>query len=163
VRALIFSTALLHRILADVGEEQPAGQRVPGVAQRVAHAVGVDLAERGAPPCSIGRENGSVVVVCCARALVQPARHAAITAGAKRSRLCRLVIRSHQGVAMQLQLTDQEAMTLRDVLQQKVTELDTEINRTDSFAFKAELRDMDRTIERVLGRLSEAVAHLPGR
>jgi hypothetical protein len=64
---------------------------------------------------------------------------------------------------MQLQLTDQEAMTLRDVLQQKVTELDTEINRTDSFAFKAELRDMDRTIERVLGRLSEAVAHLPGR
>ena len=55
---------------------------------------------------------------------------------------------------MQLQLTDQEATTLREVLQQRVTELDTEINRTDSLAYKAELRDIDRTIERVLGRLS---------
>ena len=48
---------------------------------------------------------------------------------------------------------------LRDVLQQKVTELDTEINRTDSLAFKAELREIDRAMARVLGRLSEAVEH----
>ena len=64
---------------------------------------------------------------------------------------------------MQLQLTDQEALTLREVLQHKVLELDTEINRTDSLAFKAELRDIDRTIERVLGRLSAAVEHAPDR
>jgi hypothetical protein len=61
---------------------------------------------------------------------------------------------------MQLQLTDQEAMRLREVLQQKVTELDTEINRTDSLSFKAELREIDRTLERVLGQLSMSAEHV---
>jgi hypothetical protein len=55
---------------------------------------------------------------------------------------------------MNIELTDQDAGILRDLLQQKVVELDKEINRTDSLKFKQELQQLDRTIERIVGALS---------
>jgi len=62
---------------------------------------------------------------------------------------------------MHIELSQDEAEILRDLLQQKVVELDKEINRTDSLAFKDELRKLERTIERVLGALSTALAAAP--
>jgi hypothetical protein len=55
---------------------------------------------------------------------------------------------------MNIEFTDQDAGILRDLLQQKVVELDKEINRTDSLKFKQELQQLDRTIERIVGVLS---------
>ena len=62
---------------------------------------------------------------------------------------------------MQIELSREEVATLRDLLQQKVRELDMEINRVDSLAFKRELQQLDRTIERVLGQLSTALETSP--
>jgi hypothetical protein len=61
---------------------------------------------------------------------------------------------------MQIELSQDDAVTLRDLLRDKVVELDEEINRTDSIAFKQELQ-LDRTIERVLGEVSTALANVP--
>jgi hypothetical protein len=58
---------------------------------------------------------------------------------------------------MHIELSYSEAQTLRDLLEQKIVELDKEINRTDSLAFKKELRQLDRTIERVLREVSSAL------
>jgi hypothetical protein len=64
---------------------------------------------------------------------------------------------------MQIELSRDDAVTLRDLLRDKVVELDKEINRTDSLAFKQELRQLDRTIERVLGEVSTALANVPAK
>jgi hypothetical protein len=58
---------------------------------------------------------------------------------------------------MQIEFSRDEAELLRDTLQHHVEELDKEINRTDSLAFKRELRETDRTIERILGRIATAL------
>jgi hypothetical protein len=58
---------------------------------------------------------------------------------------------------MRIELSHVEAEAVRDLLQQRVIELDKEINRTDSLAFKNDLRQLERTIERVLGGLSSAL------
>jgi hypothetical protein len=58
---------------------------------------------------------------------------------------------------MHIELSQEEAETLRDLLQQKILELDKEINRTDSLRFKHELQDIDRTLERVLAAISTAL------
>ena len=62
---------------------------------------------------------------------------------------------------MQIELSRDDAVTLRDSLRDKVVALDKEINRTDSIAFKQELQQLDRTIERVLGEVSTALANVP--
>ncbi len=59
---------------------------------------------------------------------------------------------------MTLELTFEEAETLRELVRQRVAELDREINRTDSLEFKDELRKVGRTMERILGRLTAATA-----
>ena len=59
---------------------------------------------------------------------------------------------------MHIELTPDEAETLRDLLQQKVVELDKEINRTDSLTFKQDLRQLDRKLERMLGEVSSALS-----
>ena len=59
---------------------------------------------------------------------------------------------------MHIELNHAEAEALRDLLRQRVAELDKEINRTDSLAFKNDLRQLERTIERVLGGVSSALA-----
>jgi nucleotide-binding universal stress UspA family protein len=57
-------------------------------------------------------------------------------------------------ISMQIELTDQDAEALRHLLQQKIVELDKEINRTDSLRFKGNLQQLERTYERVLGQIS---------
>jgi hypothetical protein len=58
---------------------------------------------------------------------------------------------------MQIELTRDDAEMVREVLRQRIHELDTEINRTDRFAFKHELQELDRAMERVVGKLSTAL------
>jgi len=58
---------------------------------------------------------------------------------------------------MHIELSNDEAEMLRELLQHKIEELDKEINRTDSLAFKHELQRMDRTVERILGELTAAL------
>lgn len=60
---------------------------------------------------------------------------------------------------MRIELSRDEAEALRVLLQERMLELDKEINRTDAFRFKARLRKLDRTIERVLGELNVALDH----
>ena len=66
-----------------------------------------------------------------------------------------------EGWNMHIELSRDDAEALRDLLRQRVVELDKEINRTDSLSFKEELRQLDRTIERVLGEVSVALANAP--
>jgi hypothetical protein len=62
---------------------------------------------------------------------------------------------------MNIELSREDAEILREMLQQKVRELDTEINRTDSLDFKRKLQQSDRAIERVLGRIAAALQAAP--
>jgi len=62
---------------------------------------------------------------------------------------------------MHIELSRDDAETLRDLLRHQIVELDKEINRTDSISFKEQLRQLDRRIERVLGGLSAALANEP--
>jgi hypothetical protein len=63
---------------------------------------------------------------------------------------------------MHVELSFEDVDMLRDLLRERIVELDKEINRTDSLAFKQQLRELDRRMERVLGELSAAVAPPPG-
>lgn len=58
---------------------------------------------------------------------------------------------------MHIELRRDDAEMLREWLRQRIVELDKEINRTDSRAFKHELQELDRAMERVLGELSMAL------
>lgn len=58
---------------------------------------------------------------------------------------------------MQIDLNHDDAEMLRELLRQRIVELDKEINRTDSLAFKHELQQLDRAIERVVDKLSTAL------
>ena len=58
---------------------------------------------------------------------------------------------------MHIDLGREDAEMLRDLLRQRIVELDKEINRTDSLAFKHELQQLDRAIERIVGGLSAAL------
>lgn len=71
-------------------------------------------------------------------------------------RLQHLIVRVH---TMRIELSHDEAEALRMLLQERILELDREINRTDAFRYKARLRKLDRTIERVLGELNVALDH----
>lgn len=64
---------------------------------------------------------------------------------------------------MQIEFSLDEAELLRDMLQHHIEELDKEINRTDSLAFKRELQNTDRAMERILDRLAAALEQGPGR
>jgi hypothetical protein len=60
-------------------------------------------------------------------------------------------------LTMTIELSHDEADVLRTLLQERIIELDKEINRTDAFRYKARLQKLDRTIERVLGELNIAL------
>src|SRR5437870_13633445 len=64
-------------------------------------------------------------------------------------------------IRMQIELSYDDAQLLRDLLRQRVVDLDKEINRTDSLAFKDELRKLERATERVLGDISNALETTP--
>ena len=59
---------------------------------------------------------------------------------------------------MQIELSRPEAEVLRDLLQDKIVELDKEINRTDSLAYKHRLQELDRLIDRVIRELIGVLA-----
>lgn len=58
---------------------------------------------------------------------------------------------------MHIDLNRDDATTLREVLQQRVTELDKEINATDSRRYKDALRESERQLERILGVVTVAL------
>jgi hypothetical protein len=58
---------------------------------------------------------------------------------------------------MHIELSHAEAEAVRDLLKQRVMELDKEINRTDSLRFKEGLQQLDRTLERALSGISAAL------
>ena len=72
-----------------------------------------------------------------------------------------IAARCAAGTTMHIELSRDEAQLLSETLRHHVTELDKEINRTDSFEFKRELQDLDRTIERILGRIAVALEQSP--
>lgn len=63
---------------------------------------------------------------------------------------------------MQIDLRRDDAVILRDLLRERIMELDKEINRTDSLDFKHKLQQLERTIERIIGQLSTALARPAG-
>ena len=58
---------------------------------------------------------------------------------------------------MQIELNREEAELIRDRLRSEIRALDNEINRTDSIDYKRDLQKVDRTIERILGRIEGAL------
>lgn len=58
---------------------------------------------------------------------------------------------------MHIELSQKDAEILRDVLRERILELDKEINRTDSHSYKAGLQELDRVLERVVGTISAAI------
>jgi hypothetical protein len=58
---------------------------------------------------------------------------------------------------MRIDLNHDEAVALKEVLQEKVRELDTEINRADSLRYKGELREIERKLEHILGSVGTAI------
>jgi hypothetical protein len=54
---------------------------------------------------------------------------------------------------MQLEFNLEEVEYLKDLLEQAHMDLRDEIHRTDDFKFKQELREREKTIESVLGKL----------
>jgi hypothetical protein len=65
------------------------------------------------------------------------------------------------GFYMQIELSRSDAELVRDILRQRVKDLDQEIVRTDRSAFKHELRELERSVERVLGEFSSALEAPP--
>jgi hypothetical protein len=58
---------------------------------------------------------------------------------------------------MEITLSPDEAQLVVDVLRQRLADLDKEVSRTDSRAFKKELQKLERATERVLGEIAMAV------
>jgi hypothetical protein len=58
---------------------------------------------------------------------------------------------------MQIDLSKEEATTLREILQERVTELDREISNTDNRKYKGALRETERQVERILGVVTVAI------
>jgi hypothetical protein len=59
---------------------------------------------------------------------------------------------------VQIEFSREEAELLCSTLRHHVKELDKEINRTESLDFKRDLQQTDRTLERILGRITAALA-----
>lgn len=55
---------------------------------------------------------------------------------------------------VRLELTPEEARRLREVLQAKLRDLSTEINRTDQLDFKESLRRTERVLDRIVAQLA---------
>lgn len=58
---------------------------------------------------------------------------------------------------MNIDLSQSDLITLRDVLRQHVTDLGREINATDSLRYKHGLRDTEHQLERILGAVTGAI------
>ena len=58
---------------------------------------------------------------------------------------------------MEINLNQDQARMLRDVLQERVSQLDWEIAATENPRFRRELRENERALERILGAVTTAV------
>ena len=58
---------------------------------------------------------------------------------------------------MQIDLSKEDATTLREILQERVTDLDREINNTDNRRYRGALRETERQVERILGAVTVAI------
>ena len=58
---------------------------------------------------------------------------------------------------MEINLNQDEARMLRDVLRERVSQLDWEIAATENPRFRRELRENERALERILGAVTTAV------
>jgi|RhiMethySRZTD1v2_1073278.scaffolds.fasta_scaffold670088_1 hypothetical protein len=58
---------------------------------------------------------------------------------------------------MPIDLNQKDLVALRDVLQEKVTDLDREINATDSYRYRDALRENEHQLERILGVVAAAI------
>jgi hypothetical protein len=65
--------------------------------------------------------------------------------------------RQRRVMAIRVEVSREEAEALRDLLRARILELDKEISRTDNLDFKASLRQLDRTMERLLENVSGAL------
>jgi hypothetical protein len=63
---------------------------------------------------------------------------------------------------MHIELNQDEALALRELLQEKVRQMDMEINRADSLRYKGELRQIEHKLEHILGSVSTAIDRGPG-
>jgi hypothetical protein len=66
-----------------------------------------------------------------------------------------LEVLEEQEDVMQLQLTDDEAVALRDALTNRVTDLTVEIRHTDKAAFRDQLRERRDLLRRLCGQLTD--------
>lgn len=57
---------------------------------------------------------------------------------------------------VQLELNDQEQVTLTEVLRSFLSELKTEISHTDRKAYREGLKDQDQLIRQILSRVDRA-------
>jgi hypothetical protein len=57
--------------------------------------------------------------------------------------------------AMALELTPAEAELLRELLGNELSELRTEIHRTETYAYKEELKAREALLESIIGRLGD--------
>ena len=62
---------------------------------------------------------------------------------------------------MHIELDRQDAAALRDILQEKVTQLDRQIGAAENPRFKGELRKEEHQVERILGAVTVAIEQGP--
>jgi hypothetical protein len=62
---------------------------------------------------------------------------------------------------MRIELDQSDADVLKGILQQRVTDLDREISATENLRFKGALRDVERSVERILGKVTSAIDARP--
>jgi len=60
--------------------------------------------------------------------------------------------------SMTLELSVEDAALVREFVEGRLIELKKEINRTDSMAFREELRKVDRALERLVSQLTRISA-----
>lgn len=58
---------------------------------------------------------------------------------------------------MPIDLNQNDLVALREVLQERVTNLDREINATDSHRYRDALRENEHQLERILGVVTAAI------
>jgi len=58
---------------------------------------------------------------------------------------------------MHIDLSQEDATTLREILRERVTELDREISNADNRRSKGALRETERQVERILGAVTVAI------
>jgi hypothetical protein len=59
---------------------------------------------------------------------------------------------------MTFELSAEEAVLVREFVEGRLIELRKEINRTENFAFREEVRKVERALERLVGQLTDPIS-----